>query len=301
MRLRHPSELGKEFGYLKGTILGRNMTKRKKQLDDMVERLRYIEDNIKERQGAEERIEGNLEEVKKDVDNIATNFEQEKEKEKEMNRSFLFIILEKILQVFLFISVIIIGGVGKFAYSNIVVFRGNWFGTAVKKCIIWGNQLLALYIIIRLVIDLMGGYTSETQDNNPLKEGIICKRIVKQLSRLKLGIKSCSTRKRYNKETILSLIPSKVKKEFLCVMGWLITVHFASQMIAGVYILICRREEVWYWLIGAIAYVCLILISEIREQIIKRGYVYVYNLFALVVAIISLGISLKPYWQDLMK
>ena len=32
MRLRHPSELGKEFGYLKGTILGRNMTKRKNNL-----------------------------------------------------------------------------------------------------------------------------------------------------------------------------------------------------------------------------------------------------------------------------
>lgn len=235
------------------------------KLYDIDKRLTNMERKTYEVNNLNQKVYKKLDNIEKKIDIIATKTEQENVKEIEMERSSLIVCLKMLLQSGMIVATALGWYIGIIAYIKITSCH-NILLSGVGVFVILGDSFLALYIIVKIVRDIIGDIGS----------------LIREIS---------STNMREERKTDFSKWIKKIETVFFLL-------HFVVQIGVMVYTLTRDDGSLLLWLVGIIVYALFILTIEMRGQILKQGYMYIYNLSAMLIALISLTISLKPYLQN---
>lgn len=237
------------------------------KLYDIDKRLTNMERKAYEVNNLNQKVYKKLDNIEKKIDIIATKTEQENVKEIEMERSSLIVCLKMLLQFGMIVATALGWYIGIIAYIKITLCH-NILLSGVGVFVILGDSFLALYIIVKIVRDIIGDIGS----------------LIREIS---------STNMREERKTDFPKWKEWIKK----IETVFFLLHFVVQIGVMVYTLTRDDGSLILWLVGIIVYALFILTIEMRGQILKQGYMYIYNLSAMLIALISLTISLKPYLQ----
>ena len=275
-----------------------------KRLDKLERKISDIDKNEQNTDNSVKAIERELGSVRDKIQPIYEMVEKENEQESEMNQSLWNMFLKAGLQLFLAFGAVACGFVGAHAYINLSIYN-NIMEFAVAIYVILGNLLLAFNVAMKLIIDIFKDDMKKTRGMSVLKEGILVRKLVGSswINQVKTYLQEAKDK---IIECVIEIkgkvqIKEKVEKEFWCIMTWLLLLNVVFQLGIVIYAMFAVPDE-WKWiLIGVVSYVLILMIMEIRGQILKGGYTYIYNLVALSVAFVSLFFSLGFSLEDLLR
>lgn len=250
-------------------------------------------------------LEKNLEKLKNELEPVCKYVEKETENEREMENSLWNVMLKKGAQLFFIVGMAASSWVGIVAY-----LKPEKYAVAVLNYasiyVVFGIAVIGFVLVIELLGDIFIRDRQKVGNFSLLQQGFIVSMVVGKIRNIKSRMphikhKGCLDKKIVCEEKRKRI--ASFRKEITCIIAWLIIGHFICQLIICVYIILKAQKYLGWITIGLLSYVSQMIIIDLRNQILKREYTYIYNMAAFIIAFVSLLIALKPtliQWMQML-
>ncbi len=269
---------------------------RKQKLEEMNEIVKRIEQKVENNAMGISQLEKNFGRIKNELEPVCQYVEKETENEREMENSLWNVMLKKGVQLFLIAGITVSSWIGIDTYlkpGKYTVAVLNY----VSVYVVLGITVIGVVLVIELLGDIFIRDRQKVGDFSLLRQGVIVSIVVRKIQNIKSSIphkkhKGCLEKKIVCEEKRKRI--ASFKKEITCIIAWLIIGHFMCQVIICVYVILKAQRYLGWIMIGLLSYVSQMIIIDIRSQILKREYTYIYNMATFIIAFVSLLIALKP-------
>lgn len=269
---------------------------RKQKLEEMNEIVKHIEQKVENNAMAISQLEKNVGSIKNELEPVCKHVEKEAETEREMENSLWNAMLKKGVQLFLFAGTAVSSWIGIVAYLKPEKYTDVVLNY-VSIYVVLGMTVIFFALEIELLGDIFIRDRQKVGDFSLLQQGFIVSRVVTKIQNIKLHIPHKMHKGCLEKKVICEEKRNRIaffKKEIVCIIAWLVIGHFICQLIICVYVILKAQKYLGWITIGLLSYVSQVVIIDMRSQILKGEYTYIYNMAAFIIAFVSLLIALKP-------